>query len=52
MDGYVCLTDFGLVKEGVSWDERTNTYCGSPEYLAPEIILGMNEKRGKKKITF
>ena len=46
MDGYVCLTDFGLVKEGVSWDERTNTYCGSPEYLAPEIILGMNEKRG------
>jgi len=40
MDGFVCLTDFGLVKEGVAWDEKTNTYCGSPEYLAPEILLG------------
>jgi serine/threonine protein kinase len=37
--GNVKLTDFGLSKEGVS-DHSTgaNSFCGTPEYLAPEII--------------
>ena len=39
-DGYLRMTDFGLSKEGVSKDNQTNTFCGTPEYLAPEIILG------------
>jgi len=38
MDGYIGLTDFGLCKEGIGCDERTTTVCGSPEYLAPEIL--------------
>eukprot|EP01094_Clydonella_sp_ATCC50884_P007025 TRINITY_DN1620_c0_g1_i4.p1 TRINITY_DN1620_c0_g1~~TRINITY_DN1620_c0_g1_i4.p1 ORF type:complete len:710 (+),score=219.36 TRINITY_DN1620_c0_g1_i4:56-2131(+) len=36
--GHVCLTDFGLVKEGVKYGDKTYTFCGSPEYLAPEIL--------------
>lgn len=36
--GYLCLTDFGLCKEGLREGQKTNTFCGSPEYLAPEIL--------------
>lgn len=46
MDGYLCLTDFGLVKENVGWSEKTTTFCGSPEYLAPEILLGKPYGKG------
>lgn len=32
-EGHVILTDFGLSK--VSLDGRTNTICGTAEYMAP-----------------
>jgi len=35
--GHVCLTDFGLSKE-VQEDETAQTFAGTPEYLAPEIV--------------
>lgn len=35
------MTDFGLSKEGLhANDARTATFCGTPEYLAPEVIRG------------
>ena len=39
--GYLRLTDFGLAKK-LKKGERTNSFCGTPEYLAPEIIKGEN----------
>lgn len=36
-DGHVKLTDFGLSKE-MSCDDSTRTFCGTYEYLAPEIV--------------
>lgn len=39
-DGHVRLTDFGLSKEGVSSTHPTRTFCGTPEYLAPEVVRG------------
>ncbi len=41
MDGHLKLTDFGLSKEGVTGfgaEGGTKTFCGTPEYLAPEIL--------------
>ncbi|KAG8468279.1 hypothetical protein KFE25_013362 [Diacronema lutheri] len=40
-DGHVCLTDFGLSKEAVTTGGRTRTFCGTPEYIAPEILQGL-----------
>ena len=37
-DGYIKLADFGLAKFLTNPGESTATFCGTPEYLAPEII--------------
>lgn len=45
-DGNLKLTDFGLSKQGVSKkDSKTYSFCGTPEYLAPEIIQGVGHDR-------
>ncbi|XP_020632368.1 ribosomal protein S6 kinase beta-1-like [Orbicella faveolata] len=36
--GHVVLTDFGLCKEAVFENSLTHTFCGTIEYMAPEIL--------------
>lgn len=43
--GHICLTDFGLSKDLDPVSPEAHTFCGTPEYLAPEIV----KKRGHGK---
>uniref|UniRef100_A0A4W6DT19 protein kinase C n=1 Tax=Lates calcarifer TaxID=8187 RepID=A0A4W6DT19_LATCA len=44
-DGFVRIADFGLCKEGMGHGDRTSTFCGTPEFLAPEVLTDNNYTR-------
>lgn len=39
-DGHICLTDFGAAKDLGDSSQQTATFCGTPSYIAPEILRG------------
>jgi serine/threonine protein kinase len=38
--GHCRLGDFGLVKTGMKPGSTTETFCGTPYYMSPEMVLG------------
>jgi len=40
--GHIKLVDFGFAKRLKDITQKTNTNCGTPAYIAPEVLRGHN----------
>lgn len=45
LEGHVRIADLGLAKPLISREDKAYSFCGSPEYMPPEMILKVGHGR-------